>query len=115
MKTKTWLLIFGAIALLCVVALLIPNKPAATAEVRMDGEILYTLDLSKNCEYRVEHGEDWNLIVVEDGKIRVEAASCAGQDCVRRGESDGGTPIVCLPNRLVIEFTGDDKLDAILG
>lgn len=115
MKTRTWLLIFGSVALVCTAALLIPHKAAKTAEVRSDGKVLYTLDLSKGGEYRVEHGEDWNLLVVENGKIRVDAASCASQDCVRRGAADGGAPIVCLPNRLVIEFSDDGALDALLG
>lgn len=115
MKTRTWLLIFGSVALVCGAALLVPHKAAKTAEVRSDGKVLYTLDLSKDGEYRVEHGEDWNLLVVENGKIRVDAASCASQDCVRRGAADGGAPIVCLPNRLVIEFSDDGALDALLG
>lgn len=115
MKTRNWILIFGVIALVCVAALLLPHKAAKSAEVRSDGKALYTIDLSKDGEYRVERGEDWNLLVVENGKLRVEAASCASQDCVRHGEADGGAPIVCLPNRLVVEFTDSGELDAMLG
>lgn len=115
MKTRTWLLIFASVALVCTAALLIPHKAAKTAEVRSDGKVLCTLDLSKDGEYRVEHGEDWNLLIVENGKIRVDSASCTSQDCVRRGAADGGAPIVCLPNRLVIEFSDDGALDALLG
>ena len=58
MKTRTWLLIFASVALVCTAALLVPHKAAKTAEVRSDGKVLYTLDLSKDGEYRVEHGED---------------------------------------------------------
>ena len=68
MKTRTWLLIFASVALVCTAALLVPHKAAKTAEVRSDGKVLYTLDLSKDGEYRVEHGEDWNLLIVENGK-----------------------------------------------
>ena len=116
MKTRNWLLIFGILALLCVLALfLLKRPPAAMAEVYSDGELLYTLDLGKDGTYRVCHADDWNLLVVEDGKIRVESASCAGQDCVHRGAANSGPPLVCLPNRLVIEFIGENELDAMLG
>ena len=65
MKTRNWLLIFGILALLCVLALfLMKRPPAAMAEVYSDGELLYTLDLGKDGTYRVCHADDWNLLVV---------------------------------------------------
>lgn len=35
---------------------------------------------------------------------------CPDGICVKTGWVDGGTPIVCLPNRLIIEVKGGDGL-----
>ena len=116
MKTRTWLLIFGTLALVCAAALfLLRPAQAAQAQIRSDGKLIASVDLSKDAEYRIDYGDDWNLVVVQGGKIRVESASCDNQDCVRRGAANGGAPIVCLPNRLVIEFSEGSDLDALLG
>ena len=58
-----------------------------------------------------------NTIEVEHGRIRVREAGCPDQVCVGQGYiSDGTVPIVCLPNKLVIEITGGgDSLDAAAG
>ena len=66
------------------------------------GNVLYTFDLS--CS---------NTIQIQDGKICVQAAECPDQTCVHMGYlSDSGLPIVCLPNRLVIQFS-NAELDGI--
>lgn len=58
-----------------------------------------------------------NTIQVEHGRIRVESAGCPDQVCVNQGWiSDGTVPIVCLPNKLVIEIKGGGgELDAANG
>ena len=118
MKTKTWLFLIGAFCLLCAAAtVLLPllSTQSAAAEVYSDGVLVLTLDLSKNGEYTVrsEYGE--NGLRVEDGKVWVSAASCANRDCMRHAPSDSGAPIVCLPNRLVIQFQGEQSVDAAAG
>ncbi len=116
MKTRTWLLLFGVLALVCCATLFLLRSPASTqAQIRSDGKLITVVDLSKDAEYRIDYGNDWNLVVVQGGKIRVESASCTNQDCVHRGAANGGAPIVCLPNRLVIEFTAQTDFDALLG
>jgi len=58
-----------------------------------------------------------NTIEVEHGRIRVREAGCPDQVCVNQGWiSDGTVPIVCLPNKLVIEIKGGGgELDAATG
>ena len=116
MKTRTWLLLFATLALACCTALLFLRFQTSTqAQIRSDGKLIAVVDLSKDAEYRTDYGDDWNVVAVRDGKIFVESSSCANQDCVRRGAANGGAPIVCLPNRLVIEFSEGSDLDALLG
>ena len=110
MKTRTWLLIFGTLALVCAAALfLLRPAQAAQAQIRSDGKLIASVDLSKDAEYRIDYGDDWNVVAVRDGKILVESSSCANQDCVRRGAANGGAPIVCLPNHIRISIASDEE------
>lgn len=93
------------------------------AEIYLDGELVRKISLSdvdKPYTFEVE-GEDGivNVISVEKGRICVSDADCPDGLCVKQGWRSGGvTPIVCLPNRLVINFknvsdNGDDIDGAI--
>ena len=54
---------------------------------------------------------------VQDGEIYMESAECPDQICVEHGPlRPGGTPIVCLPNRLSIQWIERDAaVDAVSG
>lgn len=58
-----------------------------------------------------------NTVLVEPGRICVSEADCPDQVCVHQGFiSDRTVPIVCLPNKLIIEISGGgDGLDAATG
>jgi hypothetical protein len=60
-----------------------------------------------------------NEITAEPGRICVSHASCPDQVCVNMGwRSDGGFPIVCLPNKLVIEIESaadENPIDGVVG
>lgn len=48
-----------------------------------------------------------NLVVIEDGTVRVEEANCPDRLCVRQGRiSRSGESIICLPHRVVIAVEG---------
>lgn len=117
MKTRSWILLFSALAVLCAALsalIFLGATPAATAVIYSDGEAVQTLDLSADGEYRIAFSDGWNVLTVKDGKVSVTAASCATQDCVHHAPANAGAPIVCLPNRLVIRFTDSAALDAML-
>ena len=117
MKTKYWVLIFSALAVICIVLTVLffcTGTSKSQALVYSDGKLVQKIDLSKDGEYKIVSGEDWNILTVRDGKIRVSSASCRNQDCVYQGASDHGAPIVCLPNHLVIRFEDAGELDAVL-
>ena len=114
MKTKYWLMIFGAVAAVCV-ALSLPllrTEQARFAKITSKGVEVKTVDLMIDQEFTVDGR---NTITVEGGKIAVTWASCPDHYCMKRGFCAGGTDIVCLPNRLVIEFLGDQEVDAAIG
>ena len=87
-----------------------------TVTVELDGKEYGNYLLSEDRVIEIRTGEDdeeLNLLVIEDGKARVERATCPDGICAahkpifREGES-----IVCLPHRLVItvrtESNGDE-------
>lgn len=107
-KTKTWVLLLGAVFVLLAGLTAwqyLGSKKAARAEIWVDGELKKTVDLSEDGTFVVESHGGWNRIQVKDGKISVIEASCPDGDCVRCGAKNSGAPIVCLPNRLMIRFS----------
>ena len=111
------LLLAGSAAFL----LLRPKSEGHVARITLDGQVVEEIDLS-----RVEQpytltvdgpGGFSNTITVEKGRICVSKAGCPDQICVHQGYiSDGSQPIVCLPNRLIIQIqVGGDGLDAAAG
>lgn len=79
-----------------------------TVEIVQDGVVLHTLDLTRaeNQTIEVSYQGRTNTVQIQDGRICMQAAECPDQTCVHMGYlSNSGLPIVCLPNRLVIQFT----------
>ena len=101
--------------------LLRPQTPHPVARISLDGALVKEIDLETveaPFSFALEGADGWsNTIQVEPGRIRVREASCPDQICVEQGWiSDGTVPIVCLPNRLIIEIVGGgETLDAAAG
>lgn len=115
---KLWIaaaavIFFGAV-IWCAVILLKPHGD--TVVIKQDGKVLYTLDLSAepdrtiDIEYEGRH----NIIEIKDGRIHMLSANCPDKVCVHTGWLETDIPIVCLPNKLSIEFAEGD-LDAVAG
>ena len=114
MKTKNWIILFALIGAVCILFSLplFRQEQARFAKITSKGETVKTVDLMIDQEFTVD-GK--NTITVKDGKIAVTWASCPDHYCMKRGFCAGGTDIVCLPNRLVIEFLGEQEVDAAIG
>ena len=101
--------------LLCAAAFL-GSKKGSTVVVRRGSEVVETIDLSKVTEpYTIDLGT--NKIHVDRSGVRMESASCPDKLCVKQGKlNEGAGAIVCLPNRIMIEFAGQsDDVDAVSG
>ena len=114
MKTKYWIILFAVIAAACIFFSLplLSREEAAFARIVSRGQTVKTVDLSIDQEFTVD-GK--NTVTVKDGKIAVTWADCPDHYCMKRGFCSGGTDIVCLPNRLVISFVGEQEVDAAVG
>ena len=122
MKTRTWILIFASLVLVCgaVTAVLFLRRPSGSvANIYRDGTCIYSVDLSKVEEpYEVTFSDERgsNTVRIERGRISVIDADCPDHVCEQTGwVCENGVPIVCLPHRLVIriEKSGADGFDAV--
>ena len=118
MKTKYWIMIFALLLAICggsCLFLLSPAQPAQQVEVWSEGKLKCTLNLNKDQELTVESAYGTNIVTIRDGAVAVTEADCPDSYCMKRGFCSGGTEIVCLPNRLVLRFVGQQEIDGIVG
>ena len=119
MKTRTWIILFAAVLVLCLASgfyLLSPGEASDSAQIVSNGQIIKTVNLRIDQNFIVEtENGGFNVITVSDGKIGVTEASCPDHYCMARGFCNSGAQIVCLPNRLVIEFLEETEIDGIVG
>ena len=118
MKTKVWIALLAVVLVLCVglsLWLLLPGEDAAFVQVISEGQLLYTLPLAVDTQVQIDSGFGSNTVTVRDGKVAVTQADCPDGYCMDRGFCSSGAQIVCLPNRLVLEFLGDQTVDGVSG
>lgn len=123
MKNRAWFLLFACAALLCAGAwIAMPAKTTGhVVEIYQDGKLLYTIDLdsvSAPYDMVLEGDALCNTIHITQGDICITDATCPDQVCVHRGWlSQQTTPIVCLPNRILIQYQDSvsEDVDAVTG
>lgn len=119
MKHKAFLIVIIVILLIGITGSVLVLTSPAKSRVRVvsDDKIVYSADLSTAADtaFDVSFEGHVNTIEVRDHQIRVRSADCSDQTCVRMGWlKSASMPIVCLPHRLVIEFTDDTReIDAV--
>lgn len=117
MKTKIWIIILASVLLICLGLSfwLLQPRSAAAVEIWSEGKLMKTVLLSADQTFTVETEKGVNVITVSGGKVAVTEANCPDKYCMARGFCSGGTQIVCLPNRLVLKFTGETAVDGVTG
>ena len=80
--------------------------------VKINGVEAQSYALSENTEFEIKTGknnENSNIVVIENGKVRVTEADCPDGICKEyRPISYVGETIICLPHKVVIEIVGDN-------
>ena len=123
MKNRIWIIIFSVVAVLCLaIWLFISNvsSPSRGVGIYKDGSLVEKIDLnSVTGEREITLSGDFgdNVILVSNGRIEMKSADCPDKICVEHGElKSSSSPIVCLPNKVVIKFEGStDGADAKTG
>lgn len=94
-------------------ALFLTKKDGNEVVVSVDGEVVASFPLDKDIEYEIQGYESdscTNKLVIKDGEAYMAEANCPDHLCMGMGKiSQVGQSIICLPNRVVVEITGDDK------
>ncbi|MCH5300930.1 MAG: NusG domain II-containing protein [Ruminococcus sp.] len=123
MKTRTWIIVLSsAVIVFAIWWLFISNSlsPSKIVGIYQNGNLVEKIDLNSVTGEREitlsgEFGK--NVVLVSHGHIEMKSAECPDKICVKHGALEkSGTPIVCLPNKVVIQFedTSDD-VDAKTG
>lgn len=128
-RTSFWIILIAAVAVLSAAAaiwLYFRDAGSVTANIYVQGECVRSIDLGALKEgeiFTVSGPIGRNTIQAEPGRIRVSHADCPDQVCVHMGwlTDEGGMPIVCLPNQLVIRLenapavVGGAEIDGVVG
>ena len=84
------------------------NSMQAEAVLRIyqNGELRGEYDLSQPQTLPVkEEDYGYNLVMIEDGTVRITDADCPDQLCMKqRSISKNGESIICLPHKLVLQI-----------
>ena len=109
--------ILAAVILIIAVAVLLlinlTKVEGNSVVVKIDGVETQRYSLEENIEFEIKTGEkdeDYNIVVIEDGKVSVADANCPDGICEDyRPIAYVGSTIVCLPHKVVIEIVGDNS------
>lgn len=106
-----WLAIALVVALAAAIVLCFLPKPgtsAGQAQIYLNGELVQTVDLTKDQTFVISNRYR-NVITVSDGTIAITDSDCPGQDCVHSGSiRNPGRSLVCLPNGLEIRIVASE-------
>lgn len=85
-------------------------------EILQDGELLETLDLSREADrsFTVTWKGGNNEIEIKDHRIRVREADCPDRICMDMGWLEAA-PIVCLPHHLTIQYVDMERTTGLDG
>ena len=102
-----------AAAVICIVLIvkIKANDSGKIVIISQDGKELYRLDLEKEDDKKITltYESRENVIEIRGGRIRMYEADCPDHTCINTGWLED-TPIICLPNKIVIEYADDDNI-----
>lgn len=111
MRNRIWIIVFSSVLLVCAVCWLCISNSSSQSQIvgiYQNGSLVEKIDL--NCvtgQREITLSGDYgnNTILISNGHIEMKSADCPDKLCVKHGElKNGSSPIVCLPNRVVIKF-----------
>lgn len=81
-------------------------------EIYCDNVLTQTIPLPAE-DKLLELSDKQMTLELKDNRIRVSETDCADQSCLRMGFIErAGQTIVCLPNRVVVQITGNGEPDS---
>lgn len=90
------------------------DKPGDTVLIKIKGEEFGRYSLHEDKVITLKDHGNINKVVIKDGTVKMESASCDNQNCVEQGSIEKTSQsIVCLPNKVTVEVVGGDGVDSI--
>ncbi len=119
-KNDLYLIIaFIGIFALISVFLQFTKKEGSMVLVSVDGKITAAYPLSEDISVVIDgFGGGTNRLEIKGGSAYLTDTSCPDHLCEKMGKINSvGQSIICLPNRVVVEITGDysSEYDAVVG
>lgn len=103
--------LFLIIAMGIMAFLSITRTDGAIVTVKVNNEIVGTYSLNEDITVQIGDN-NYNVLVIENGKARISEASCPDLLCVnQKAISYNGESIICLPNKVVVEIIGNESSD----
>ena len=92
------------VASICLLFMKMNSGNGRKVKVIADGKVVHEMSVAVDEEYIVIQDDKTNTVIVENGKVRVEDASCPDKICEKHIPiSMNGETIICLPNKVVVE------------
>ena len=119
MTNKRLIIIFLFVFLVFVAGAVVINRiqpEEKTAIISVNGKKVKEIDLNKDDTFDLKTDRGQNKITVKDGEIFVAEADCSDKLCMRHGSlKNKYDAIVCLPNKVVMEYKDADDTIAVTG
>lgn len=117
MKSKVLSALIFTVLILCAGIMLFGGSNGKKAVIYCNGNIVAELDIqnvSKPYEYPVIKNGHTNILLIEKGCVSVKTTDCPDKLCVKQGRvSNSSSPIVCLPNNIVVKIISSSQTDAV--
>ena len=108
--------VFAAVFLLVFMNFFVLRGVPSGVMVKYNGEIYaeYSFsELPKEKTLEINTAIGYNIIRIAYNTVEVTEASCSDGICTRGKISRCGEKIVCLPNKIVVEITGEASVDSV--
>ena len=107
------IILIASVILLSLLTIFIFNankKEGGTAVVIKNGKEVASYPLNKDTEIRLENGDEFNILVIEDGYAYIKEASCPDKICVNNTKKKyNGETLVCLPNKTTVKIVSNEN------
>ncbi len=105
--SKPDLILFVIIIVIALVVILffkLNTKKGFNVQISIDGKVVENFSIEDDREYQVNTENGENLVIIENGQVRVSYADCPDKVCVNHVPIKSvGEVIICLPHKLVVE------------
>lgn len=96
------------ISLIILLILNLTKTEGGYAVVIINGQETASYPLDKQVEIKLENGDEYNVLVIENGMAKIKEASCPDKLCVKQHEVHyNGETLVCLPNKTTVKIVSE--------